>query len=402
MSYGAMTWRVSIAPQVAPNVFGAYVDISDYVDAKSLGNITVKTEQSDTGMFSSEDTARTIFTYKRAGSKVRISYFEGLEISRYGSAIAGDSVYGDELTIFDGIISDESPRQDIRTDMLTLSVLGFDSIFDRVEVNAGDINTTQTVRQMFENLLLKPEILALAQVDISNFTVGVDFTLDNVSDFEGTDTVKEALDTLLRVSNSILVIQDEKIFISDKSPSADVVYSFYGQASNLGIENIQSIKGDSDGLPRLYNLFRWDGAIEEGQPLPLPATNTTTIQKYGVKKQTVGIDGITNSTTRTLVLNSFVSEYGSKKHELILSAPANYHTVRLPMLGRVSIDYPAPHFPADGEDLPIWGTPAMVWGKFVWPYTLFHYTILPSTNFKIIGIQFNINSDLITYTLREI
>ena len=421
MSFGDMTWRVSIAPQVAPNIFGAYVDISNYVDAKSLSSITVKTEQSDfsvgvaqtsslsiglkndTGIFSDEDKASTIFTYKRAGSKVRISYFEGLEVSRYGSAVYGDSVYGDELAVFDGIISDKSPRQDVSTDMLTLSVLGFDSVFERVEVDAGDINTTQTVRQLFENLLTKPEIQALAQVDIYNFTVGVDFILDNVSDFDGADTVKEALDILLTVSNSILVIQDEQIFISDKVPSFEILHSFYGQASNLGIENIQSIKGDSDGLPRLYNLFRWDeDTIEEGQPLPLPVTNPTTVQKYGVKKQTVGIDGITDDATRLLILNSFVAEYGSKKQELILSTPASYQTVRLPMLGRVNIDYPAPQFPADGGDLPIWGTPSMVWGKFSWPFTLFNYTILPSTNFKIIGIQFNIKSDLITYTLREI
>jgi hypothetical protein len=421
MSYGDMTWRVSIAPQVAPNIFGNYIDVSDYVDAQSLGSINVETEQSDfsvgiaktssitlklkndTGLFSDEGQADTLFTYKRAGSKVKIAYFEGLEVSRYGSAVYGDSVYGDELDIFEGVISSESPRQDVSTDMISLSVLGFDSIFSGVEVGAGDINTTQSIRFIFENLLSKSAILALASVNIANFTVGVDLILDNTDDFEDVDTVKEALDILLRVTNSILVIQDGQIFISDKAPSFDVLHTFYGQASDLGIENIQNITGDTDGLPRLYNLWRWDSdAIAEGQPLPLPVSNQTTINKYGVKKQTVGIKGITDDPTRQLILESFTDEYGEKKQELTLSAPASYQTVRLPMLGKVDIDYPAPQFPADGGDLPIWGTPSMVWDEFVWPYTLFNYTIQQTTKFKIIGIQFNIKSDLVTYTLREI
>jgi len=421
MSFGDMTWRVEIAPQVAPNIFGNYIDVSDFVEMSSLGSVNVETAQSEvtvgitrtsnitlklkntSGIFSGENTSETIFTYKRAGSKVKISYFEGVEVSRYGSAIYGDSVYGDQVSIYEGIISSESPRQDVQTDMISLSVLGFDSIFKAVPYAGTELNTSQSLRFLFENLLNKPAILALASVDIANFTVGTDFILDNLDDFEDIDTIDEAVSMLLEISNSILVIQDGQIFISDKEESFELLFTFYGQASNFGIENIQNIQGDTDGLPRMYNLWRWDtDTLGESEPIPAPSKNDTTIDKYGVRKQVRGIKGITTGATRTAVLNSFLDEYGTLKKELKLTTPASYQTVRLPMLGQVNIDYPAPQFPADGGDLPIWGTPTMIWSTFVWPYKLFQYEINATTKFKIIGIQFNMKKDMISFTLREV
>jgi len=421
MAFGAQTWKVEIAPQVAPMIYGAYIDVSNYVDIGSLGSIKIQTEQSDfsvgvaktssitlnlkndTGLFSDERKSDTIFTYKRAGSKVRVSYYEGLEEARYGSAIYGDSTYGGQVSIFTGIISTESPRTDVKTDFLSLSVLGYESIFENTAFSISDVNTTQSVRFIFENILNKPSITSLAVVSVSNFTVGVDFVLDNLDDFEDVDTVDEALKLLLRVSNSILVIQDDTIYISDKEPSTEVLYSFYGQASNLGIENIQDIANDSDGIPRTYNLWRWDpDTVEEGQPLPSPVQNTNSLDKYGLRKQIVGINGITATLERNLILNSYLDEYGVPKQELQLTTPTTSGTVILPLLGKVDIDYPTPLIPFGGGDLPIWGTSSMVWGTFDWSYTLFNYEILQTTKFKIIGIEFKLSKDLVTFNLREI
>ena len=421
MSYGDMTWRVSIAPQVAPNIFGNYIDVSDYVELNSLGTINIETEQTefsvgiartssitlklknDSGRFSDENTSETIFTYKRAGSKVKISYFEGLEVARYGSAIYGDSVYGDQLDIYEGVISSETPRQNVQNDMISLSVVGVESIFDSIPYDGTELNTVQSLRFLFENLLNKPAILALANVNVANFTVGTDFILDNLDDFEDIDTIDEAISILLEVSNSILVVQDGEVYISDKEATAEVQYTFYGQASNFGIENIQNIQNDTDGLPRMYNLWRWDtDTLGESEPIPSPVKNQTTVDKYGVRKQIQGIKGITDGPTRTEILESFLDEYGTLKKELDLTAPANYQVVRLPMLSKVEIDYPAPQFPANGGDLPIWGTPTMVWGNFSWPYKLFQYEINTTTKFKIIGIKYSMKKDLVTFRLREV
>ena len=47
MSFGAMTWKVYVAPLISKGVFGAYMDVTNYVDTSSLGSISIKTEQSD-------------------------------------------------------------------------------------------------------------------------------------------------------------------------------------------------------------------------------------------------------------------------------------------------------------------------------------------------------------------
>lgn len=421
MSFGAMTWKVYIAPLVAPNIFGNYQEVTEYVEAKSLSNLTIKTEQTDftvgvaqnssitvklkndSGLFSDEQSSETIFTYKRAGSKLKITYFEGIEIAAYGSALYADSVYGNEVSIFEGVISTESVRQDVQTDMVSLSALGIESIFEQVEFSQSDVNTSESVRFLFENILDKPEITSLVVVDIANFTVGVDFILDNTNDFEDTDTVKEALDKLLRVSNSILYIQDGTIYISDKEPSIEVLFSFYGQASNLGIENIQNIKNFTDGLPRTFNLWRWDpDEVEDGFTPASPVKSQSSVDKFGVRKELVGIKGINDVPTQTLVLNSYLTEYGDRKQEMQLTTPANYDVIRLSLLSKVDIDYPTPLFPADGGDLPIWGTPTMTWREFRWPYSQFEFFIPQTTKWKIIGIQYSINKDLVTFNIREI
>ena len=421
MSFGAMTWKVYVAPLVAANTFGAYQEITEYVEAKSLSNLTIKTEQTDftvgvaqnssvtvklkndSGLFSDEQSSETIFTYKRSGSKIKITYFEGIEISAYGSAIYGDSVYGNEVSIFEGIISTESVRQDVQTDMVSFSALGLESIFEQVEFDSSDVNTTQSVRFLLENILDKTEIAALMTVDIYNITVGIDFMLDNVDDFEDIDTVDEALSILLGVSNSILYIQDGTLYISDKEPSLEVQHSFYGQASNIGIENIQNIANFTDGLPRTFNLWRWDpDKVEDEVIATTPVKNQSSVDKFGVRKELVGISGITTIATQAVILNSYLDEYGERKQEMELTTPANYEVIRLSLLGKVDIDYPTPLFSADGGDVPIWATPSMTWGEFRWPYAQFEFYIPQTTKWKIIGIQYSISKDLITFNIREI
>lgn len=409
-------WRVYIAPSESATTWQDWREVTQYVDASSIGDISQAIDKddfsiglaknssvsfrikNDTGQFSDENTIDTIFPYRRAGSRVKITYFADFEPPICGMAICGLAILGDEIPVFEGLLAGDSVGQDVNTDMITLTVLGYESIFEAIEFDYSKINTTTAPLTMLYNILNIEAVTSLLTLDFANWTSGVNELFDIATEFEEVDSIQEAIEIFLGYLNAFLFIDGTTLYVRNKEESAELLYTFYGQASDIGIENIQNISDFKDGTNRLYNLFRWNN-----DEVPYKISNSASIGRYGLKKtEEIGGESYTNTSKINNILTSYLIEYDQKKKEMVLTAPIKMDMLGLIFMDKVNIDYPIPIYPAQGGIFPTWNTSSMTWGEFYWPETYFNFSISSVEYFKIIGIKISPKSDLISFTLRGV
>lgn len=345
-----------------------------------------------TGRYSDVGGATTIFRYKRTGSQVKITWSFGNDITECGDATLGDAYTNFEQTVFEGLLSDETMAIAIRQQKANFKVLTLDSILDTVETNYGSISNGESVDTILFTILNQSAITTLLTVSAGNINSALNSNVDDVSGFEN-QTVRETVQQLLGLSNSVLYIKDRTIYVSDRTPTAAVQKTFYGQASDDGIENVININNIRSGLNKVFNLITWEDTT-------LNSRDTSSITLYGVKKKEISFDSITNNTTRQNILDNIKTEFGTIKQELTLSTPIDYTTITLAILDRVAIDYPTTFKAVDGEELPILGQ--VVLGSFSLPYGEWSFTIDTTTNYKILDRAIGIKRQEMIFKLKEI
>lgn len=390
------------------NYQSEYIEVTD--DVSSLGNIkkTIDADEYNTGIFkfsnlslvlndftgkySNVGNTTSIFRFKRTGSLVKITWSFGNDITQAGNAIAGESFTNYEQTLFIGILSDEATTTSIGDQKANFSVTSYDSILNETETNFSSLSNGQSVSTIIYTILNQTNITNLLTVDAGNINPQLDHNVDDVSGYEN-QVVFETLKDLLSQSNSVFYIDGTTVYVSDRTPTTSVQKNFYGQASDLGIENITNITGIRSGLNKVFNFISWDDTT-------LSARNTSSITNFGVRKKSVKFDSITNSTTQQNILNNIRDEFGTIKQELILTTPIDYTTITLDILDKVDIDYPTPFRPAEGESLPILGQAIL--GDAYLPIGEWSFTIGQSTKYKILEITFQIRQQQISYKLKEV
>lgn len=393
------------------NYQSEYTDVSN--DVLSIGNIKQTLDNSqydvgifrfgsvkiklrnDTGKYLDETSTRSIFPLKRQDTKIKVTFDINPKKLCVGFFKAGAcGPINDELDIFEGLVTEITANSDVDEQEVVFDVLGFESIFDRVEVPYSSIGATDDISTVLETILDQTQITNLLTVSASNINPGLDQALDVKDDLENT-TVKEALDSkeLLFLSSSVLKISDNAVVISSRQESADVKFNFYGQASDKGLENVLDIKGFSYGINRLFNFWTWNETS-------LSASDITSIDKYGVRKRELSSDLITNGTKRQNILDENRDEFGSPKIEMKLTTKLNSQTIALELLDKVDIDYPTVFVTEIGQTLPVWGS--VKWGEFRWPLGKWNLTIDQAVKFKIMSRQINIKDETITFEIREV
>ncbi len=344
------------------------------------------------GSYNDVDSLTSIFGYRRAGTIVRVTWLFGASEPICGMAVCGEAVLGPQEVFYEGFLEDKATTLNVETNLLTFNVLGQESVLDTVEKPSGKPVNTDTVKQAIFDILDQTEITNLFTVDIGNIDPSLNFAIDDVSPFEG-DTVKEVLDELLSASGSVLTIVDSVVIVSSRDESAELKYTFYGQASPRGIESIANITGYKNGQNRMFNLWKWTDTS-------LIARNTTSIEEYGVRKKEIDYDFVTNNTTRQSILDNLRDEFGLPKVEFELKGLWDLNTIGLNQLDKVSVDYPTNSVPATGEILPIINVARV--GEFRIPFSEFALTIEETERFKIIGIKANLKAQEVTFKLREV
>lgn len=145
-------WRVYIKPFDDYGVYTDYVEVTDDVDFNNLGSISQDldntefnigiyrnnnvslTFRNDSGRYSDVGSPATMFKYKRADSLVKITW-AGEAHMKCGFVTAGNWSIAPEIDVFVGIINDDTLTMDADIQELTFTLLGRESILNRVQVN---------------------------------------------------------------------------------------------------------------------------------------------------------------------------------------------------------------------------------------------------------------------------
>lgn len=402
-------WRVYLNPFDDDGNYSGYVEITDEVDLSSISkiesnldntdydigiyrnsNISLKVSNRD-GHFSDVGGTRTYFHYKRSDSLIKITWEVEEDGPFCGDAYTGSSWLSEETQMFVGLLNDESASMDVGDQYLTFSVLGRESLFQRCTVPASVTNADLISVAIYEclNQTIITDLLTVSQV---NIVTDGDVVLDSVTDLAN-KTVKQALDELLFISNSVLYISGDTVYVSPRDATAAVQFHFYGQASNDGAENISDIKEIISGLRRTFNKIYWNGNAT-------PTQDLDSVNKYGVRRKEISSTAITDSTKQNTLMAGILAEFKDPKMEFDLYTPLTYDTLALDLLDRIDIDYPTVYVPSGSGGLPICGV--AVCGTAQLPGAYWQFEIDTTTNFKITGRSLDVKNSMFKFKCREI
>ena len=402
--------RVYITPFLSTGAYGTEQEITDYVI--SLGSLGVDTDSADyqigvfrnssvkmtlnnrDGLFSDVGIDQSIFLYKRADAKVRITYTEDNNLPFCGTAICGSAILCEELTVFQGLLSDDSFLEEAGQEKAEFIVLGYESLFSRITVPFSSIANGDEISEVIYAILNQSLITDLLTVSLANILPSLDLEIDDKTDLENL-TGKDAIDRLLLLSNSVLKIVNSTVYVTNRDASAALIYTFHGQASLEGAENIINVRNISNGKNRIFNYMTWRDDIAVYQSSP-------SILIHGVRKKELDSTIISDNTKQTQVLTEIVDEFGLPKQELELLTPIKAAVVELNLLDRVAIDYPTVYVPGE-FDLPICGIATLGDPQTATlPRALWSLQIPASRRYKILKKTFDFKTMVATFKLREI
>lgn len=353
------------------------------------------TLRNDHGRYLDQTSSRSIFEFKRQDSLIRITWSirpEPLCVGFFRAGVCGP--VGGEETVFDGFLNEVTSTADIDAQEINFSVLGLESRLEQITVPYDSISAPELLSSVIEKSLDQAPFNTVVSVESSNISLGLDQEIDSKTGLENV-TVKELLGSksALLLSSSVISISDSAAKVSSREPTDEVMFSFYGQASALGAENVIDIRKFRFGLNKTYNFWTWEDTS-------LYAEDITSIEKFGVRKKSLSSDIITDTTKRQNILNSNRDEFANPKLEFELTAPLNYDTLALKPLYKVDLDYPTVFVPQGEAVLPRWGQ--IIWGLFEWPEGKWSLTLTQQTKFKITAKLIDPNSETVVFNLREV
>ena len=395
------SYQVLITPLVGKDVYGTQVDVTKDVEiddfVKDSGISTIKREVDNgdfdigvfvfdsinltclnfDGKFSGINDSRSMFKYQRDKARITINFFNGESNTPDSS--------------FRGILDDRATKLDFGKNEIKFKLLSNDSIINRVKVPAASIPNGTLVSDAVKTLLQLADIVAVLNYNALDINVLNDYTIDDGSKFDN-KTVKKALDKLLAVSNSVLIIEKDtdNMIVRSRTWNSGATKRLYGHGDLFGRENIINIKGYNNGLQRAFNT------INVGD---ISRSNAGFIDMYGDNPKNFTFDFITNPTTQALIAADILDYWKAPKIELEVEAKTS-EVKNLTFFDLVSIDFPYRVKPSVGSKLPVYGT--AIYGDAVYPYIFGNLKIRPSVAFKVIGIKENPKKFLTKVKLRQI
>lgn len=392
------------------------IEVSDDIDWSSLGSIVHALDNTDydigvfrnssfrfrlsndAGLYSEPGTSESIFKYRRGDSLVRITWEPGERAPVCGFFLAdGLTPLSEEVEIFKGLLNDDTAESDIDDQIVTFTALGFESLFARTEIgSAGDtlydsINPGDLLSSIVYKLVNQAPFNELVEVSLANIALGQNAAIDDKSELENS-TVLEALGTILLATNSVLYVRDGVLIVSPRAPGEDLAYTFYGQASRRGVENIAQISSLRNGENRVFNYFTWKDTT-------ILRKDDSSVDRYGVFKKEISLDLITDTAKRELLLDSLLSEFGSPQSEFDLVTPIEPDRLVLFLLDKVSVDYPTLSLPTD-ETTAIYNVTDYNESRYA--RNIFALTIEANDRFKILERRINIREESIQFRMRKI
>jgi hypothetical protein len=402
-------WRVYIKPFDDLGVYQDWIDVSTDVVFDAMGSLNTDldntdydigvyrvsnfkiTLQNNKGRYSDVGSDQTIFKYKRSDSLVKITWEVEVDGPVVGIATSGSGFLSEEATVFTGLLNDDSLSMDLSKQQVSFTCLGRESWFQREIVPFGSIHVGDTYAQVIYAILNQTTVTTLLNVDVANINCGLNNTIDSISSLQN-KTIQEGLNKLLLASNSVLYIQDDDVIVAPRQATPAVMFTFYGQGSPRGQENIADLKNIRNGLNRTYNYITWKDTT-------LYSSDITSVSKYGIRKKEVDFEFTTDSTKQQSVLDALATEFKLPKQEFDVYTPLRYESLAVNLLDRVSVDYPRVYV-SGNIPLPICGV--CIAGEAVFPTALWAFAVSADDHYKIIGKSLDIKNATIKFKARLI
>lgn len=407
-------WRVYIKPF---DELGVYLD--DYIevtkDVAALGDPQQKIDggefdvglvknsgfniqlRNDHGRYSDVTNTRSIFRTTRKNSLVKITW----DVRDYdliaGFFQCGREPLGGEYLVFTGVLNEVTSQADINSQMATFAVLGFDSLLNEIEVPFASISNGNLLSTILLAMLNQAPFNELVTVSGANISLGTDLAIDDKSQLEN-KTVGASLKNILLAANSVLYLKNDTVYVVPRDVGATLIKTFYGQASENGIENIIDIPKFRDGLNRTFNLWTWTD---------VPAVDSrdiTSIETYGIRAKEMRVELFDDGSVSKIqtILDANKDEFANPKIELELETPNWYDVLAINILDKVNIDYPTVYIPYDGGVLPRYDMEAIYDGTMRYPFGVWSLTLETTTFFKVISKRINVKKQTVTFGLREV
>lgn len=359
------------------------------------------TLQNDHGRYGDVGSIETIFKYKRGNSLVKVEWEPGNQPLIAGFFRAGhpDSIVSEPVTVFQGLLSDIGTQSDIDAVTVEFEVLGYEQLLSEIVVPYSSISNGDTLSAAIYAMLNQAPFNARVTVSSGNIVAGVgpSVTIDDKTKLEN-KTVVEALKMILLGSNSVLYIRDDAsgnptVYVTARTASADLEYTFRGPGATSGIESTADVKGLRTGAARILNFWTWKDTT-------LAVGDASSRAKYGDLKKEISLDIITDNTKRTTCLTSLKDEFANPKREMVLHTPVTIDRLALYLLDKVAVDYPPVPIQNENEPVAIYGV-----GEFGVDYyadSIFPITIEESARFKILRRVVDFKREVLAFYLREV
>lgn len=343
--------------------------------------------------YSEAKNATSIFPLKRDQSVIKIDWNINSYPEACGNTPCGLTFLSTKRTLFKGLLEENSAKFDVQSQDVVFKILGIDSIINKEPTPFSSLVLGDDANQLVYKILNQPNITKFFTVDIANIDVKNNFIADAIDHLEDTNCL-ESLQDILLVANSIMFVKDDIVYVKERAETADSQFTFYGNSSNLGIENISSISEYGIGLNRTWNFWQWTG------------TNTNvffadSVDTYGELKKEIQSDLITDNAKIITVLNSYLSEFGFPKTELTLSVPMYTEIVDLGFLDKVNIDYPSEVLPSLSDSVSKYGQ-AKYDSGFKYNKVINSLFISISQNWKILNKSVKAKQQTIEFKIREV
>lgn len=346
--------------------------------------------RNDHGRYTEPGNPSTIFPLIRNQTNVRVTWEPGPHKLVCGFFKVGQSKLSQEIELFEGLLDDEATRQNIDDQTITFQILGFQNLFERVE--ATGITDSMNFEQAIFHVLNRSEITSHLTVNSDNIDCAVNRSIDDEDFFDG-KTGLEALAEILKLANSALYIKNRVVHVTPRQATEDLKFSFYGQSSRLGAENILDLRDYSNGMNRLFNLVRW-------RDTDLISRNADSINEFGVYKHEIDSDVVTNATSRGLILDAYRDEFSVPGIEFQVKTWLTPENASLFLLDRIQVDHPTIVTGAPGQPIPVYGEAR--YGQAVYPLKVHNLTIPGFRRFKVLSRDIDVIDETLSLHLREI
>lgn len=351
------------------------IDAADYdIGVFYYGDLTLKAINKN-GYLSQIQDHRSIFTYSRDLTKVRIEY---------------NDVNG-AVDVFNGLINEEGTRENFETEELTFRVLSFDSVIRTARVPAGTINDGTDAQTALGQILNKTDITTVLTFDATKINPDSNITIDVGGKFDNIST-RDALAKLLIATNSVFIIDsDNKMEIKSRGVTTGASLELFGPYSQRGRQNILKISKYNDGKQRLFTV------VKVGEQASI---ETNYVTDYGYRQKDVSLDFITTEATQLIIAQKLSNEFKFPKIELEIEVETSL-VRNSKLLDQVLIDYPLRLKPYV-KFFPVVGTAIIDDAITQLPFEFGSSSIERNIGFKIIEIKENAKKFTSILKLRQI